>query len=933
MIAIERNDAFTASVVHRLLDEPRFDQPRYIDADISRLFPERPATSEVPPASEIPSASASSSPPYSYQPEAWSDSSSACTDIRPSRRPGKRMSTRRIYKDSHSRESRVATQRITEDDIEEEHRAARIPFSPEHICIYDVEPNVIGPEEVTKYLRRFDLDSDRISLVPAEGRAAWNPPPGHVAVYGAMLTCGVTLPFQPFITWFLAEARLAPAQLTPNSYRILMCMWHMWHRMKRPPPTPREIRHFYSLRPVGKTGIYFLQSSQPESWILKNVVVKGEIEPTTEEKMKGFVWGFPTSNKFWKNSWFFVGKDWGQSISFDLDGTQLTCRVPRYFCTPQWNHLTSVFTDEELKTLARATVRPLEKRGKPYLYNEGKMIKARLFPQISARRRRPPPEEESEESAPENPPEGDDEGGVPDYVPKETQGHGTPAGSAEDAGDPEDFGVSKTSPDQSDRAGPSSKGKEKVGDPSEPEQVIFPRGSRSTPSAADLPNVASQVFKAVRGYSDTVAPEVSTSVEPRLSTSETPVPADPISTPGGSNVEVGQPGKRKASFSSGRPYPKIPRVVAYVDSSSGDEGEGDVEKEAGMDPLEEQIKDNAGGSTDLPRAASSAGLPEAGVSGSGSPPQINDPTPETMLRAMALGRAYIGEDHWSHFQTGTVSDRLCNFFNSASYMVAEMSGACQVGEAQAKRIRRLEAQLKESEEHCSRAELARQEEAKSNQMLLSQCLARQTEAEQRASSAAEEVRTLQDQLSSTQDALLRAEQSAEDAKSTYECRIEDLECQALTAKELSKEARLEMELQSVDRFKRSPAYDALLLREFQRGMVSAGEFFKQKNRATDRARANWSLSIRKHVDTSLESLRIQMKEWRAYCRSKGKTPHPMHLEVPTTESFSTFYACERAGFNNERPDLGPVPGTDYNYWMDDEKDVIVWPSERICDGA
>ncbi|KAK0605845.1 hypothetical protein LWI29_031298 [Acer saccharum] len=217
-------------------------------------------------------------------------------------------------------------------------------------------------------------------------------------------------------------------------------------------------------------------------------------------------------------------------------------------------------------------------------------------------------------------------------------------------------------------------------------------------------------------------------------------------------------------------------------------------------------------------------------------------------------------------------------------MVAEMSGACQAGEAQAERIRPLEAQLKESEDHRSRAELARQEEARSSQ----------------------------DQLSSTQEALLRSEQNSEDAKSSYERRIDDLECQALTVKSLSKEARLELEIQSVDRFKRSPAYDALLLREFQRGMVSTREFFNQKNRATDRARTNWSLSIKKHVDTSLESLRVQMREWRAYCRSKGKTPHPMHLEVPTAESFSTFYACEKAGINNERPDLGPVQGTDYS---------------------
>ncbi|KAK0580989.1 hypothetical protein LWI29_008507 [Acer saccharum] len=210
-----------------------------------------------------------------------------------------------------------------------------------------------------------------------------------------------------------------------------------------------------------------------------------------------------------------------------------------------------------------------------------------------------------------------------------------------------------------------------------------------------------------------------------------------------------------------------------------------------MAPPEEQIRDSAGGSTDFPRAASSAGLPEVGVSGLGSSPQTDDPTPETMLRAMASGRAYIGEDHWSHFRTGT--------------MVAEMSGACQAGEAQVERIRRLEAQLKESEDHCSRAELARQEEARSSQMLLDQCLARQMEAEQRASSAAEE--------------------NAEDAKSSYERRIDDLERQALSVESLSKEARLKLELQNVDRFKRSPAYDALLLLEFQRGMVSAREFF------------------------------------------------------------------------------------------------------------
>jgi hypothetical protein len=118
----------------------------------------------------------------------------------------------------------------------------------------------------------------------------------------------------------------------------------------------------------------------------------------------------------------------------------------------------------------------------------------------------------------------------------------------------------------------------------------------------------------------------------------------------------------------GRPTPKIPRVVAYVDSSSDGEGEGAVRKDAGAAPPLDQDQDDVEGLTDSPRVASTAKLPETSVGGSGSFPQTDDPTPEIMLRAMASGQAYIGEDHWSQFRVGTVSDRLCNFFNSASYV-------------------------------------------------------------------------------------------------------------------------------------------------------------------------------------------------------------------------------------------------------------------------
>ena len=70
-----------------------------------------------------------------------------------------------------------------------------------------------------------------------------------------------------------------------------------------------------------------------------------------------------------------------------------------------------------------------------------------------------------------------------------------------------------------------------------------------------------------------------------------------------------------------------------------------------------------------------------------------------------------------------------------------------------------------------------------------------------------------------------------------------------------------------------------------------------------------------------------MKVWRAYCRSKVKAPHPMHLEMPTKKAFSTFHACQKAGIDGEEPDVRPMPGWDYSTWMDDADDEIVWPSD------
>ena len=136
---------------------------------------------------------------------------------------------------------------MASDSDVEEHRPDRLHFSRNSPSSFDCEVNVVGNRELNKYRSRFDIPPS-VNLLLSGDQAAWNPTLGAVAIYGVMLSCGVTLPLQPFIARFLADARLSPVQLAPNSYRILMGMWMLWKLKGYEPPTPREIRHFYSLR-------------------------------------------------------------------------------------------------------------------------------------------------------------------------------------------------------------------------------------------------------------------------------------------------------------------------------------------------------------------------------------------------------------------------------------------------------------------------------------------------------------------------------------------------------------------------------------------------------------------------------------------------------------------------------------------------------------
>ena len=126
-----------------------------------------------------------------------------------------------------------------------------------------------------------------------------------------------------------------------------------------------------------------------ESWIPEGVSNPGQVEISSDKKKMGFVWGFPTSNKRWKNSWFFVGGEWGRDNSADPRRNLLASKVPRHFTSPEaWSKALPALTPHEVKNVTEAAVLSLAKRGQEYFLDEARMVTCGIFPRLSARRRR-----------------------------------------------------------------------------------------------------------------------------------------------------------------------------------------------------------------------------------------------------------------------------------------------------------------------------------------------------------------------------------------------------------------------------------------------------------------------------------------------------------------------------------------------------------------
>ncbi|KAK3229235.1 hypothetical protein Dsin_001116 [Dipteronia sinensis] len=130
-------------------------------------------------------------------------------------------------------------------------------------------------------------------------------------------------------------------------------------------------------------------------------------------------------------------------------------------------------------------------------------------------------------------------------------------------------------------------------------------------------------------------------------------------------------------------------------------------------------------------------------------------------------------------------------------------------------------------------------------------------AEQAAASQEVEARATKEVLAASQQSMTEAQQGSEEAKLCYERLTGDLRQQKVSMEVLSQEARLALEVQSIDHYNRSPAFEAVMLMELERGLAVARMFFGGKERSSKEARYKWDRTIEKHKAESLNAIKNQ----------------------------------------------------------------------------
>ena len=140
-----------------------------------------------------------------------------------------------------------------------------------------------------KFKDRFQFPKRVRVRLPSKEERAYNFFPEEVCFYESSFACGLRFPVHPFLMELLDHFGIAPRQLMPNSWRIVVnCMGIWLAAMDRDMLRVNELVYLYHLKASKEYRYYELVPWERRTRIIK---------------------GLPSSFRYWKSRFFFVSRD------------------------------------------------------------------------------------------------------------------------------------------------------------------------------------------------------------------------------------------------------------------------------------------------------------------------------------------------------------------------------------------------------------------------------------------------------------------------------------------------------------------------------------------------------------------------------------------------------------------------------------------------
>ena len=153
-------------------------------------------------------------------------------------------------------------------------------------------------EVFNKFKDRFQFPEGTRARLPRKDEKACAFAHGEVCFYKVAFSCGLRFPVHPFIMKLLQHLNLAPGQLMPNSWRIVISYMVIWTTISDGDMlTVNEFVHLYHLKKSKEFGYYEFVPWDRKSRLIADL---------------------PSSFRYWKSRYFFVSGDGWETLSDDF---------------------------------------------------------------------------------------------------------------------------------------------------------------------------------------------------------------------------------------------------------------------------------------------------------------------------------------------------------------------------------------------------------------------------------------------------------------------------------------------------------------------------------------------------------------------------------------------------------------------------------------